>query len=531
MKQSFRSRLVDLILSGHALIHVRTPERHRFTQVLKQIVSSIGKGKNCTIKEWSMGHGWKVGAIQTGDVSGEAGNPEKVSADIVEFPEDTFCVLYDFGMYLDEKRYNYADVVVSQFLHLRQLFAASGKWVFLVGNDITIPKTMEHDIVTVDFDLPCDEEIEASLDKLVGDLKENGVNAYVPETRDQIIAACRGMTDKQIEDRLSLAVCTCKKLDESAVRLLLHEKSDIIRQTGLLTYQDPPEGGLDRLGGWDNVKERIRRDARCFTHHRDATEYGIPYPKGLLLVGIPGCGKTAMSLAISSFLNIPLIQMDVGTLMSKWVGESEQNMRNALKLLERIAPCVLQVDEIEKGFSGVGSEDSGASVRTFGTFLKWLNDRVAPVYTIATANSVDKLPPEFFRKGRFDEIYGVYLPTLKERAEILDIHLHLVGLGGILDSTGLQLLAKDLIGFTGADIQQLVCETLKSFWNDGVSKKNIKSAALTSRLDIFSGTILPFSKTNTSTLQSITSWMNSHTRPASNQEEPSIKRRVNIGEN
>jgi ATP-dependent 26S proteasome regulatory subunit len=476
-----------------------------------------------TIKEWCIAYDWDVRSLhqETPEVPKSQGKPDQVPSQVLEFDEHTVAVLYDFGMYLDPKQYSYADVVVSALSQIRPVLAASSRWILFVGNNLEIPKTLEHEVVTIDFDLPSDAEISTRLATIYQDYPSSSVDS---ET-DNIVAACRGMTDQQIEDRLLLAMRTYKKLGSDAVKLLLHEKAEIIRQTGLLTYRDPPEGGLDRLGGWENVKEHIVRDCDCLKS--EARAYGIPYPKGLLLVGIPGAGKTLMSIAISSYLNLPLIQMDVGMLMSKWVGESESNMRNALKMLERIAPCVLQVDEIEKGFGGVNSEDGGASVRTFGTFLKWLNDRTCPVYVIATANNVESLPAELFRKGRFDEVYGVYLPTLSERSEILSIHLGLLGLGSIFTSSDCLDMAKELVGYTGADIQEVCIMTLKYFWADKFPKHKIKAAKLSETLRKSIKRVLPFAKTNPKTVQTVTSWMNEHTRPAGLLDEGTkLKRRV-----
>jgi hypothetical protein len=204
-----------------------------------------------------------------------------------------------------------------------------------------------------------------------------------------LVTACRGMTQQQVEDRVALALRKFKKLNGEAARLILNEKAEVIRRTGLLDYRDPPAGGLDLIGGWENVKRHVQLDKPCFGP--DAREFGIEFPRGLLLVGISGGGKTQMSLCIASYLGLPLIQLDVGSLMSKWVGESERNMRDAIRLLEGLGSCVLQLDEIEKGFGGVGGElDGGSAQRSFGIFLKWLSDRSCPVYVVATANNIGR---------------------------------------------------------------------------------------------------------------------------------------------
>jgi len=314
------------------------------------------------------------------------------------------------------------------------------------------------------------------------------------------------MTQQQVEDRTALALRKFKKLNGEAARLILNEKAEVIRRTGLLEYRDPPAGGLDIIGGWDNVKHHVQLDKPCFT--AEAREFGIEFPRGLLLVGISGGGKTQMSLCIASYLNLPLIQLDVGSLMSKWVGESERNMRDAIRLLEGLGSCVLQLDEIEKGFGGVGGEmDGGAAQRAFGIFLKWLSDRSCPVYVVATANNIKSLPVEFTRKGRFDELYGVYLPTHAERQAIVGIHLRLRDRDP--EQFDLDALARKTEGYTGADIQEVVQLGLKLAFHAGAELGNDHLIAAVPE-------IRPLSKTDPESVTEVTQWLDSHTKPAGN---------------
>ena len=213
-----------------------------------------------------------------------------------------------------------------------------------------------------------------------------------------------------------------------------------------------------------------------------------------------------MSLCIASYLSLPLIQMDVGSLMSKWVGQSERNMREAIRLLEGLGSCVLQLDEIEKGFGGVGGEqDGGSSQRTFGVFLKWLSERTCPIYVVATANNVQALPVEFTRKGRFDELYGVYLPTEAERREIMAIHLRLRG----RDPADFDLdeLARISEGYTGADIKEVVQRGLKLAFCGGESFG-------TGHLCLALPEVRPLSRTDPEAVSAMTAWLDAHTQPA-----------------
>jgi hypothetical protein len=421
MNDSFRQTIIDYILSGHAYLHAHTPEKTRFVSELKDIAAELPENGR-PVYVWSPAVGWQdaEGAPATTAAGTELGppNPQTAPQQILDLPEEAVFVLKDFGCYLNSRTFTYFDIVIGWLSEIRDVLAHTGRTVIFVGVDFDIPPALAHDITTIEFRLPEDAAIEKAV-RFIGE--DHPIDeAAMPS----IITACRGMTQQQVEDRTALALRKFKKLNGEAARLILNEKAEVIRRTGMLDYRDPPRGGLDIIGGWDNVKKHVQLDKPCFTP--EAREFGIEFPRGLLLVGISGGGKTQMSLCIASFLNLPLIQMDVGSLMSKWVGESERNMRDAIRLLEGLGSCVLQLDEIEKGFGGVGGEmDGGTAQRSFGIFLKWLSDRSCPVYVVATANNIQALPVEFTRKGRFDELYGVYLPTHAERQEIFGIHLKL----------------------------------------------------------------------------------------------------------
>jgi hypothetical protein len=238
------------------------------------------------------------------------------------------------------------------------------------------------------------------------------------------VTACRGMTQQQVEDRVALALRKFKKLNGEAARLILNEKAEVIRRTRTARLPRPARWRPRphrRLG-----ERQAPRSARQAVLRPDARDFGIEFPRGLLLVGISGGGKTQMSLCIASYLGLPLIQLDVGSLMSKWVGESERNMREAIRLLEGLGSCVLQLDEIEKGLRRCRRRDG----RRLRPAVVWDLPEVAfrplvPGVRVATANNIGALPVEFTRKGRFDELYGVYLPTHAERQEIFGIHLRL----------------------------------------------------------------------------------------------------------
>jgi ATP-dependent 26S proteasome regulatory subunit len=522
MNDSFRQCLIDYVLSGHAYLHAHTPEKTRFVQELKEIAATLPP-EGRPVFTWSPATGWQDAEGQPAKTASGAElgqpNPQLAPQQILELPEEALFVLKDFGYYVNSKTFSYADLVTAWLSEIRDVLAHTGRTVIFVGVDFEIPPVLQHEITTIEFKLPDNAAIEKAVRFVAEDhpLDDTALPA--------IITACRGMTQQQVEDRTALALRKFKKLNGEAARLILSEKAEVIRRTGLLEYRDPPAGGLDLIGGWDNVKRHVQLDKPCFS--TEARQFGIEFPRGLLLVGISGGGKTQMSLCTASYLGLPLIQLDVGSLMSKWVGESERNMRDAIRLLEGLGSCVLQLDEIEKGFGGVGGEhDGGAAQRSFGIFLKWLSDRSCPVYIVATANNVRALPVEFTRKGRFDELYGVYLPTHAERQEILGIHLKLRGRDP--QQFDLDQLAKQSEAYTGADIKEVVQMGLKLAFHAGQELANDQLLAAIPE-------IRPLSKTDPEAVTEMTHWLDSHTQPAGNGQPTSSplnaqarKRRVTV---
>ena len=502
----FQQDLADFILSGHAYLHVPTPEKTRFAQELKKIAAELPpEGRQIFV--WSAATGWKN--ADGNSVKTESGtelgppNPQTVPQQILELPEEALFVLEDFGHYLNSRTFTYFDIVLSWLSEIRDILTHSGRTVLFVGSDFDIPSALQHDVTTISFRLPDDTAIEQAI-RYVGES-----HPVDEESVPSLVTACRAMTQQQIEDRTALALRKFKKLNGQAARLILNEKAEVIRRTGLLDYRDPPAGGLDLIGGWQNVKRHVQLDKPCFSP--EAREFGLEFPRGLLLVGISGGGKTQMSLCIASYLGLPLIQLDVGSLMAKFVGESERNMREAIRLLEGLGSCVLQLDEIEKGLGGVGGElDGGSAQRSFGIFLKWLSDRSCPVYVVATANNIRALPVEFTRKGRFDELYGVYLPTHVERQEIFRIHLRLRHREP--EQFDLDQLARQTEAYTGADIKEVIQMALKLAFHAGEELSDDQLLAAIPE-------IRPLSKTDPEAVTEVTKWLDSHTKPAGRRGE------------
>ena len=286
------------------------------------------------------------------------------------------------------------------------------------------------------------------------------------ETIDDIALSLKGLNEFQIKQILNLAYQDGGCIDQEDKLLILKEKEQFIKKSGMLELVHFTED-IDDIGGLENLKEWLKRKAKVFANLDKAIKFGVDVPKGIMIIGMPGCGKSLTAKATASLFEIPLVRLDVGRLLGKYVGESEENMRRALKLSEAISPCVLWIDEIEKAFAGVGSDGGGNDVTTrlFGQFLTWMQEKENTVFIVATANDISRMPPEFLRKGRFDELFFVDLPNGEERRKILDIHLKKrrkwhKNINSII-------LIKETEGFNGADLEAVVKDTIELAFIEG----------------------------------------------------------------
>lgn len=501
----FKNQLTDYILSGHSLLFIQTYEQSRAVQDIQKNCKDIKK----SVFVWSVSSSWQD---ENGNIIKESANlpPEMIIKSIADMPDNTVCILKEFWPYLDSATYNAFDIVISHISEIREQLSNSGKTIIFLGPELKIPNSLQHDITTLDFSLPDKEQIRANVMFVSEGVQTSDGKKFEidKEILEDVINACMGLTQSEIIDRVALAIRKRKALDKEAIKIILNEKAAIIKSSGLLTYVEPPTGGLKNIGGYDILKRNILLDKPCFSDK--AREFGIEYPKGLLLVGIPGCGKTEISKCIASEFNLPLISFDVGSIMSSYVGSSENNMRQAIKIIESISPCLLQVDEIDKGFSSKGDLDGGASMRVFGSFLKWLSDRDKPVYIIATANDISGLPPEFLRSGRFDGIFFLDLPGETERKTILQIHLEKRKRDS--DKFDLNKLVEITKDYTGSDLEQIVKLGLKiAFCTDKELKQD--------HLEIAAQSVIPLSKIEPVRIQAIREWGLKHGKMANSPNE------------
>jgi SpoVK/Ycf46/Vps4 family AAA+-type ATPase len=345
------------------------------------------------------------------------------------------------------------------------------------------------------------------LKEIVGVVRENrrAVVDLRREDVDQLIQAALGLTLSEAENAFAKAIAHDGRLSKDDVPRVLDEKRQVIRKSGLLEYHAPDQrlgdvGGLAALKGW------LQRRAGAFGE--PARRFGLPEPKGLLLLGVQGCGKSLTAKAIAAQWNLPLLRLDVGRIFSGLVGSSEENLRRAIRVAESVAPVVLWIDEIEKGLAGAGSAvaDGGVSARVFGGLLTWLQEKTAPVFVVATANRIEGLPPELLRKGRFDEIFFIDLPAAPERREIFEIHVARRGRDPArFDLDGLAARSE---GFSGAEIEQVVIAGLYEAFAEGTDLAQAD-------LDRAIAESLPLSTTMREEIARVREWARTRTRPAS----------------
>ena len=326
-----------------------------------------------------------------------------------------------------------------------------------------IPESLQKEITIFDFPLPNLKEIRAKFDNMLNQNKAVEANLS-EEEKDKLCKAALGLTLQEAESAFALAMVNDGKICIKDLATILEEKVQVIKKTGILEFI-PSEYTIKDIGGLDNLKNWLLKRNNSWSEQ--AKKYCIPAPKGVLVTGVPGCGKSLTAKAMSTIWQLPLLKLDFGKVFSGLVGSSEENMRRALATAEAVAPSILWIDEIEKGLSGLGSNgDSGVSSRIFGQFLTWMQEKESPVFVIATANNISNLPPELLRKGRFDEIFFVDLPTLSERKEIFKLHLEkrLKDKEVASEITGVKNLCGELAkmteGFIGSEIEQVVVSAL-----------------------------------------------------------------------
>jgi SpoVK/Ycf46/Vps4 family AAA+-type ATPase len=486
----FESELDLLIRSSYPIIYVPTPEEERAETLIRRVAEEGNPYRS--FHTWDFVDGLDGGTAKNNPVMALA-EIEKARPDI-----PAIYVLRDFHRFLE-------DVTVARKLrNLSRHLRTSRKAVIILAPSLTVPADLAEEITVLDLRPPSAEEIDDELETVL----EQVTVRLSPGGRDALITACQGLMMDRIRLALARAVASYGRLDDRAIPLVLEEKKQRIRRTEVLEFF-PVTETIDDIGGLDILKAWLEQRTAAFTE--EAREYGLPSPKGILMVGIQGTGKSLSAKATASLWRLPMLRLDVGRLMGGLVGESEAKTREMIRVAEAMAPCVLFIDELDKGFAGMGSGyvgDSGTSARVFATILTWMEEKTEPVFIAATANSIETLPPEILRKGRFDEIFFIDLPSERERREIFEVHLAKVRPNQIR-SFDFDTLAFQSEGFNGAEIRQSIFDAMNVAFSE---RREFNTDDILRAMSL----ITPLSKTAAERIRRMQQWAESgRCRPAS----------------
>lgn len=476
---TFAQNFSNLINAGFPYIYIPSYEEERIVAAVTGTVNDktlIKSDRKLFI--WTQ----TDGLVCDGNKVRDTEDPLKAITSIAKSEDEAIYILKDFHIYFGGERTSRPDyAVIRKLRDIIPVLKSSRKNVVFVSSKLVIPCDMEKEISILDFELPTETELKKLIEELSQDLNPENINLNEVE-RTQLARAALGLTMQEAENAFCRAIVTMKGLNINALSIIHEEKNQVVKKTGVLEFVNS-DLSIDDIGGLDNLKKWLLKRNNSWSEK--ARKYNLPAPKGVLITGVPGCGKSLTAKAMSAIWGLPLLKLDMGKIFGGIVGSSEENMRKAIATAEAISPSILWVDEIEKGFSGIKSGgDSGTSARVFGTFLTWMQEKTKPVFIIATANDISSLPPELLRKGRFDEIFFVDLPTTKEREKIFNLHIskrikdtdieHEI----TPDEATCRELATLSAGYVGAEIEQIVISAMyEAFYQDrGLNKNDVIKA-------------------------------------------------------
>lgn len=439
----FNDELTLFLKARYPILYINTVEEDRVEYVIRKAIKA---NLNRSIYSWDFIDGYTNNPNNEG--FGKR-NPLQALELIERLNSETpaLFILKDFNKFLN-------DLSISRKLrNISKILKLQPKTIIIIGCELIIPKELQDLITVLEFQLPSELEINKELTRLI-----NSLNIQVEyQLFENLSRACQGLSLERIRRVLSKIIATYKTIDANSIAILLTEKKQIIGQTEILEYCSINEK-ITNLGGLKILKEWLKKRQTAFG--LQALNYGLPTPRGLLLIGIQGTGKSLTAKAIAKEWELPLLKLDVGKLFGGIVGESESRLRQMINVAETISPCILWIDEIDKAFTNSDNKgDSGTSSRVLGAFISWLSEKTKPVFVIATANNIDSLPLEIIRKGRFDEVFFLNLPKKDEREEIFKIHLQEFRPNSweLFDYTKLAELSDS---FSGAEIKQSIIEAM-----------------------------------------------------------------------
>ena len=479
---NFSDELSLLMRACYPLIYIPTTEEERLEKAIAQTIKTIN---NRNLYVWDFVDGY---TDNPNNQNFGKRNPLQALEFIEKLPSKVggVFILRDYQRFLE-------DISISRKLrNLSRSLKSQPKNIIIIAPQVKIPEELTEIFTVLDFPLPNREEIKQEITKLISAIGQSLEERLLNE----LVRSAQGLSMERIRRVLTRAIANRGKIETEDVELILEEKRQSIRQTQILDFY-PATEEISDIGGLDNLKDWLLRRGGAFSER--ARAYGLPNPRGLLLVGIQGTGKSLTAKAIAHNWHLPLLRLDVGRLFAGLVGESESRTRQTIELAEALSPCILWIDEIDKAFAGAtGQGDGGTTSRVFGTFITWLAEKRSPVFVVATANNIQSLPPEILRKGRFDEIFFVGLPNRAERAAIFAVHLGRLRPHN-LQNYDLDRLAYETPDFSGAEIEQTLIEAMHIGFsqNRDFNHDDILEAA---------SQIVPLAKTAQEQIQFLQNW-------------------------
>ena len=517
--EAIYSKIKDMLKAYYPVLYLTSFEYDRTKQKIEGIINILkSEGKDVRLFNWNCVSGLRdlnsdksIPVINKDDE--EIVEPEEVLKYILndkDTSKDVF-VLEDFNNYIEEENVKYYIRSIAERARHTNTHA------IILSAVYKLPVELEKYVTVLNIPLPNRLDMEKTLGVVERQCK---INLSV-EMRNRMVDAALGMTSMEADLAFCLAAVK-DDLGQNAPYTVSSEKEQIIKKSGILDYF-PKNESLKDVGGMEVLKDWLCKRQKAY--EKKARDFGLQEPKGLLLLGVPGCGKSLTAKSIASFWNMPLLRLDIGKVYQGLVGSSEDNIRKAIATAEAVAPCVLWIDEIEKGLSGVqssGSTDGGVTSRIFSTILTWMQEKTSPVFVVATANNINLLPPELLRKGRFDEIFFVDLPSQQERENIFSIHLKKKGQDP--SQYPMEMLGKKTEGFNGAEIEECIKEAMFTAYVEAQDEPKLLSKHL---MDAIAKTV-PLSTTMKEQIAVLRNWAATRAKNASSESIAEEKKEMPI---
>jgi hypothetical protein len=500
---NFPAEFETLVRARYPILYVISNEEMR----VQNVVVEIAQKRQKKVYEWT----YSTGIVPAGTSIQSQKNRNAATKDplvaldqVIEQVEPAIFIFKDFHPFLAKNNFAVIRKLKDIALHLKNSF----KTIVLISPVMEIPAELDKEITVINFPQPTMQELGDMLDTIIAEVGERK-QIHIDldgEGRERLLQAAMGLTLGEAENVFAKIIVQRERLSGEDVNEVFAEKQQIIRKSGLLEYYAANED-FSNVGGLAVLKDWLNKRVMAFTD--EARAFGLPAPKGILLLGVQGCGKSLCAKAVSRLWQLPLLRFDMGRMFGSFIGSSEENVRRAIAVAESVAPAILWVDEIDKAFAGSqssGMTDGGTTARVFGTFITWLSEKSAPVFVVATANDVSQLPPELLRKGRLDEIFYVDLPNAEERGEIFRIHLAKRGRDPKkFDLPQLVAAGRD---FSGAEIEEAIISAL---YDAFYTKQELTTAHVLTAL----GQTVPLAKTMDEQINRLRHWAEGRARNAS----------------